>query len=125
MEERRSEISHVGIDLVATGKKLKDIRLKHKLSIETLQKLLGFDYPQSIYRWEAGTNLPSIEHLYDLSQIYQIPVADLLVVHNYELAQRAFSIDLTEAIKRKPELERRIAEINLKEAYLAELNKGN
>ena len=37
------------------------------------------EYPQAIYNWQSGRNLPSIDHLYAISKLLQMTVNDILV----------------------------------------------
>jgi len=44
-----------------------------------LQTYFGFDTPRAIYKWLRGEHLPSVDHLFALSRLLQIPLQDILV----------------------------------------------
>lgn len=48
-------------------------------SVAELQKMLYLACPQPIYRWMNGNAVPSVDNLYRLSQILNIPMENLLV----------------------------------------------
>ena len=70
------------IDVEATSKKLKSMRVQHDISVAEMQKLFSMENPQSIYNWENPDKktLPCIDNLVILAKLYQIPVDDLLVI---------------------------------------------
>ena len=70
------------IDVEATSKKLKSMRIQHDISVAEMQKLFAMENPQSIYNWENPDKktLPCIDNLVILAKLYQIPVDDLLVI---------------------------------------------
>ena len=67
------------IDMEATGQNLCRLRNEKGYSIADLQIYLGMEYPQAIYNWQSGRNLPSIDHLYAISKLLQVTVNDILV----------------------------------------------
>lgn len=42
------------VDMKATGVKLRILRIQKKLSVKQLQTIMGFEYPETIYKWESG-----------------------------------------------------------------------
>jgi transcriptional regulator with XRE-family HTH domain len=80
IERRVVEMSRPRINVANTAVNLKNLRKKNGLCVKELQKLLGFEFPQAIYKWERGENLPSLDNFVVLSRVYNVPVDDLLVV---------------------------------------------
>lgn len=76
------------IDMVRTGKRMKELRISAGLSVHELQIILGVQSPQSIYKWERGTSLPSIEHMLILSGLYGVKIREMLGI-SYEEIQRS------------------------------------
>ncbi len=68
------------INVEDTATNLKKVRKENGLCVKELQKMLGFEFPQAIYKWERGENLPSLDNFVTLSRIYNVPVDELLVV---------------------------------------------
>ena len=69
------------IDLIKTGANIRALRLKAGLSVHDLQLALGFNSPQSIYKWQSGLALPSIDNLVVLAAVLQVSVDEILVVN--------------------------------------------
>ena len=67
------------IDPVATGKNILSLRKEKGLTVKDLQAFFGFEEPQAIYRWQYGKTLPSVDNLYALSSILEVPIERILV----------------------------------------------
>lgn len=67
------------LDAVLTGRMIHFAVMRSGYSVKELQEMLGLSCPQPIYRWFKGRTLPSIDHLYALSQILGVPMNVLLV----------------------------------------------
>ena len=66
------------IDKVRTGLMIKKIMQARGLSVKDVQKSLDMDVPQGIYHWFEGKSLPSLDNLYALSELFQVPVDVML-----------------------------------------------
>lgn len=78
---------HVCLDMIMTGKLLRNEIKKSGYSIKQLQEKLHLSCPQPVYRWINGKILPSLDHLYMLSNILGTHMEDLLMPCNYEMWQ--------------------------------------
>ena len=67
------------IDPIATGKNILSLRQEKGLSVKDLQEYFGFEEPQAIYRWQYGKTLPSVDNLYALSVLLDVPMEHILV----------------------------------------------
>lgn len=67
------------IDPVATGENIEHLRKKRGYSVKQVQEFFGFDAPQAVYQWQRGANLPSIDNLYALSILFDVPMNDIIV----------------------------------------------
>ena len=56
--------------------------------VEQVQKALGLECPQSIYRWLSGQALPSVENLYTLHRLLGCHMEDLLLTKDRPLRMR-------------------------------------
>ena len=70
------------IDLPATGANIRRLRQTKGLSVRDLQQFFGFEEPQAIYKWQRGKSLPSVDNLYALSTLLDVPMNDILVAAN-------------------------------------------
>ena len=71
------------IDPVATGQNIKTLREEKGLTVRDLQAFFGFEEPQAIYRWQYGKTLPSVDNLYALSAILEVPMERILIPVTY------------------------------------------
>ena len=70
------------IDLPATGDNIRRLRQTKGLSVRDLQQFFGFEEPQAIYKWQRGQSLPTVDNLYALSALLDVPMNDILVAAN-------------------------------------------
>ena len=68
------------IDTTATGKNIKRLRLERGLTVAQVAEYLGFASQQSVYHWENGTSLPSIDNLFILCDLYHLSAHDIIIV---------------------------------------------
>lgn len=71
--------SYPDIDMKKTGLLLKNRILSAGYSVKDIQEKLGLSCPQPIYRWFKGLILPSVNHLFVLSQLLGMHMEELLV----------------------------------------------
>ncbi len=67
------------IDLVATGDNIRRLRLERGLTVRDLQSYFGFEEPRAIYKWQSGESLPSVDNLYALGNLLEVPMDQILV----------------------------------------------
>ena len=69
------------IDKRATGINLRRLMDEREITVKDVQKFLGLGCVQSVYRWLDGVSMPTIDHLYALSVLFQVPI-DTIVCGN-------------------------------------------
>lgn len=67
------------IDPEATGKNIVRLRKERGMTVRDLQMWFGFEEPRAIYKWQQGQTLPTIDNLYALSALLDVPMEDILV----------------------------------------------
>ena len=67
------------IDPAATGANIVRLRRARGLSVRDLQTFFGFEEPQAIYKWQKGKSLPSVDNLYALGALLEVPMEEILV----------------------------------------------
>ena len=75
----KKEPMYFGVDVQKTGQNISRLRTSKGLTVKDIQAYLGLEQPQSIYKWERGETTPSLEHLMALSQIFEVPMEDILI----------------------------------------------
>ena len=67
------------IDLVATGNNIRRLRMERGLTVRELQSYFGFEEPRAIYKWQKGESLPTVDNLYALGALFEVPMDQILV----------------------------------------------
>ena len=67
------------IDLTATGQNIKNLRVSAGISVRDLQMIFGFTNPQTIYKWQNGDCVPSIDNLVILAAVLGVTIDEILV----------------------------------------------
>ena len=67
------------IDPVATGENIARLRKERGLTVRDMQDWFGFEEPQAIYKWQKGKSLPSVDNLYALGTLLDVPMEEILV----------------------------------------------
>ena len=67
------------IDPVATGDNIRRLRLERGLTVRDLQRYFGFEEPRAIYKWQKGESLPTVDNLYALGSLFEIPLDQILI----------------------------------------------
>ncbi len=73
------------IDLAATGANIIRLRKEKGLTVRDMQAYFGFEEPQAIYKWQSGKSLPSVDNLYALGALLEVPMEDILVPTSRQL----------------------------------------
>lgn len=66
------------IDMEATGQNIKHFREQSGMSISDLQDVFGFNYPQSVYSWQSGKSLPTVDNLVILASLFGVTVDEII-----------------------------------------------
>lgn len=70
------------IDLAETGKRIKELRKEHHITIGQIQEYMGFTSPQAIYKWQRGQTLPTLDNIVALSMLFRTNIEDILVLED-------------------------------------------
>ena len=74
--------TYSNIDMQRTGRKLKHMIESAGYTPRIIQDYLHLSCVQPIYRWYKGKILPSVDHLFMLSELLNVHMEDLLVKKN-------------------------------------------
>lgn len=66
-------------DIVASGKRMKEIRRQRNISVKQVMEYMGFESTQAVYKWEAGKCYPQADNLVALAILYNVSPMELLV----------------------------------------------
>lgn len=73
------------IDLPKTGAKINLLRKKANISVKEIQEVFGFESPQAIYKWIHGRNLPTVDNLIILAEIFDVTVENILSIRYVDI----------------------------------------
>lgn len=96
---------YLSIQQKATGERIRELLKKNGYTVKDIQKFMGFENPQVIYKWISGRSLPSIDNFLILSKVLHTSIEDILVVdgdvvrlwgiiHDYRKSDCGFSMVL-------------------------------
>lgn len=67
------------IDLAATGDNIRRLRMARGLTVRDLQSYFGLCRAAAIYKWQKGETLPTVDNLYALGALFEVPLEQILV----------------------------------------------
>lgn len=70
------------IDMVKTGEKIEYLRKARGFTVSELQDCLGFNTQQSIYKWQKGKVVPTIDHLVALSSLFGVTIDEIIIIES-------------------------------------------
>ena len=69
------------INMTATGSNIKELIKNNGLKMTDIQKILGFNTPQSIFKWMRGDAMPSLDNLVILAHILNVTIDEIIVLN--------------------------------------------
>ena len=73
----------ISIDVPSTASNLKTLMDKNNITVRQLQGELGFNNPNSIYKWLRGEQLPSIDNLFIISSVLKCTIEDIVIINRW------------------------------------------
>jgi len=73
------------VDLKATGNQIKSLRIESGYTVRDLQDIFGFEYPQAVYSWEHGKNVPTVDNLLVLARLFETSIEEIVVRRMVEI----------------------------------------
>ncbi len=74
------------INKFVTGIRMREARIRSGMTVKEVRAALNIARETTIYEWESGKFLPSIEHFYQLSQLYHTSIEGFLAFEGGESA---------------------------------------
>ena len=66
------------INLKETGINLQRIMDKRGITRKDIKEFLNLGSIQTVYNWCNGLNMPTVDNLYALSQLFQVPIDEII-----------------------------------------------
>lgn len=67
------------VDMVATGQNIRNMRMKHHMTIKDIQNACGIT-ATAICKWQNGQSIPTVDNLVVLAAIWNVKIDDIVVV---------------------------------------------
>jgi DNA-binding transcriptional regulator YiaG len=74
----RCDMSFPVLDTIATGQRIRELRIQKHLRVEDVSEYMGFESVQAVYKWQRGETMPTVDNLYALSSLFETPIDDIL-----------------------------------------------
>ena len=87
--KKREEFDYPQIDNKKTGAWLRSLCKHYGYTVKDIQDYLHISSNQAVYEWFNGHTLPSVNNLLALSNLFGIPMNQLLVDDTHEVIYRA------------------------------------
>ena len=68
------------VDMVRTGQNINRLRKQTGLSTADLQAALGLSSPRTIFKWQRGDCLPTVDNLVVLAALFGVRIDDILAI---------------------------------------------
>lgn len=78
--DRREREKMPGIDMTATGQRIRQMRCASGMTIKDVQNACGGISATAVCKWQNGQAVPAIDHLVILAAIWKVRIDDLIVV---------------------------------------------
>ena len=66
------------IDMISTGKNIKDMRKKAGVTIDDIMNVCGIS-KGSVCKWQRGDTMPTIDNMVILASIFGVGIDDIVV----------------------------------------------
>lgn len=90
------------IDVERTGKRIKELMRKNHISVRELQTYLNLGSEQAIYGWLRGCNMPSIDNLYILSELFNVPIDEIVCgtkIHKVDSTRYTIMMEVNQEVE--------------------------
>ena len=67
------------IDVKATGERISELKDAAGMLVKDIQKIMGFASPYPVYKWINGKNLPTLDNLLALAELFGVKMDDIVV----------------------------------------------
>ena len=61
-----------------TGQNIRYLMEVNGFSVRLLQSVFGFSYPQAVYTWLDGKNIPSVDNLLILAKLFGVTIDEIV-----------------------------------------------
>ncbi|MDO4788261.1 MAG: helix-turn-helix domain-containing protein [Johnsonella sp.] len=74
------EAMYLSIRQKETGERIKVLLKEKGYTVKDVQRAMGFENPQAIYKWLSGRSLPNLDNFIILSRLLHTGIEEILVI---------------------------------------------
>ena len=67
------------IYMTATGMNIVRLRRAAGVSVQDIQRVMGFSTPQAIYKWQRGAAMPTLDNLVVLAAMLGVTMDEIII----------------------------------------------
>ena len=68
------------VDMIATGKRIKAMRVAKGMTVKDVQEIFGFGSANTIYKWQNGESMPTIDNMVVLAKIFETTIDAIIAI---------------------------------------------
>ena len=68
------------VDMVATGKRIKAMRVAKGMTVKDVQEIFVFGSANTIYKWQNGESMPTIDNMVVLAKIFGTTIDAIIAI---------------------------------------------
>ena len=68
------------VDMIATGKRIKAMRVAKGMTVKDVQEIFGFGSANTIYKWQNGESMPTIDNMVVLAKIFGTTIDAIIAI---------------------------------------------
>ena len=68
------------VDMIATGKRIKAMRVAKGMTVKDEQEIFGFGSANTIYKWQNGESMPTIDNMVVLAKIFGTTIDAIIAI---------------------------------------------
>ena len=72
------------IDMQRTGTRIKELRKRKGMPVAELTENLGLCCNNSVYKWQSGQALPTLDNLVILGALFGVSIDEIIVIRKVE-----------------------------------------
>lgn len=73
------------IDVAATAANIKACRIRAGYSVREIQNIFNFSSPETVYAWEKGKYLPTIDNMIVIASVYGVTIDQIVITDTVEV----------------------------------------
>lgn len=81
------------IDTKRTGQRIREVMRQKNITVKQVQEYLNLACVQSVYHWLDGISMPTIDNLYAMSDLFEVPI-DYLICGNRKFKNNRKTSDI-------------------------------